>query len=94
MARWIFAVLILIVCRAGMGQQTNTPSLSTILNDANYSFNRYEELAGEMDCSALRTATEGIRQACRDLVQITTKNVRDTKESLNRAIKVWHPSNE
>jgi hypothetical protein len=62
------------------------PSLDTMLNDASYVFNRYQELAGSMNCSSAGFP-ERIKEQCRNLVKLTVANVEASKEALNRSLK-------
>jgi hypothetical protein len=79
----------MVLVASSVGQQT-TPSLDTMLNDANYVFNRYEELVSRMPCARLKVTT--LQQQCREIISTSQGNIRFGKAALGRASKAKAPS--
>lgn len=60
-------------------------SLETMLNDANYVFNRYEELVSRKPCDRIKVST--LQQRCREIIMASQGNISFGKAALGRASK-------
>ena len=70
--------------------QESRPTLDTMLNDAAYVFNRYEELASGLNCESWQTTAE-IKKQCKSLAVAVGRNVKNIKTTLSRASKAKTP---
>jgi hypothetical protein len=59
-------------------------TLETMLDDARYVFNRYDELATGVLCDSWRAPSE-LRKACNENLRLIGRNVQSTKVTLRRA---------
>jgi hypothetical protein len=69
------------------GQQSST--LVTTLNDANYVFNRYEELSSDAACDELNVSN--LHQRCLDIIETNEAPLSRGKAALSRAIRAKEP---
>jgi hypothetical protein len=70
-------------CRS---KPNSLPTLETMLSDAIYMFNRYDELIAGVNCDGWK-APESLKHTCKDEVRLIAKNVQSAKPVVIRAAK-------
>jgi hypothetical protein len=79
------ALLTIILCLAAkpISAQQEAPTLETMLSDAGYVFNRYEELVTGIDCDSWNVS-DSMKRTCRGELKSIGENVRSVKPILAR----------
>lgn len=67
-------------------QAQQPPTLETMLGDATYMFNRYDELIAGVNCDGWK-APESLKHTCKDEARLITQNVQSAKSVVTRAAK-------
>jgi hypothetical protein len=66
------------------------PTLETMLDDASYVFNRYDELTTGVTCDSWKV-DDSLKRTCKQELRLIASNVENTKVILRRASKSSNP---
>lgn len=80
--------LVFLICPILEAQQ---PTTQTILRDAGYVFNRYEELATGIDCNSWKVR-DSLKETCKGELKAIESNVQSVKTALDRSVGSKNPS--
>jgi len=84
----LIGLLLLVAVPVNAHQEA--PTLETMLNDAGYILNRYEELATGIDCDTWNV-TASLKRTCKNELKLIGGNVQSVKPVLGRAAKAKDP---
>jgi hypothetical protein len=90
MVKFIFCLFGLLLFSAPTLQSQQTPTLDTLLGDAAYIFNRYDELSSGVFCDSWK-APDSLKRTCKDELKLIASNVQSTKPVLIRATRSKSP---
>ncbi len=88
----MFLGMILFLIGASALNAQQQPTLGTMLDDAKYVLNRYEELTSGIACDSWRGATESLKHDCKEELRLIGQNVQSAKVVLRRASSAASPS--
>ena len=76
-------IVILALIATPISAQQQAPTLETMLSDAGYVLNRYDELASGINCDSWRVP-DSLKRSCKDELKSVGENVSVTKAILAR----------
>jgi hypothetical protein len=82
--RVIVTLVGLLLFSAPTVQSQQRQTLDVMLSDANYVFNRYDELSSGALCDSWK-ASDSLKRTCKDELRLIASNVQSTKPVLSRA---------